>query len=93
MTVQAKLKQVAAVTGFPFAINAAGYDSTTDNYKGIQAWSCQPDAEADAGASIYCFNEQYDIDSWPQLSDLYDTVELSEFYQLEDGECIYFQQA
>lgn len=93
MTVQAKLKQIAILIGFPFAINGSGYDRTSNNYSGIQAWSCEADAEAEAGATIYVFSDQYEIDSWPEISHLYHAVEQANFYQLEDGECIYFQQA
>ena len=91
MTVHEKLFKVEEKLGFPFAINGSGYDLAWDNSNGIQAWQCDKNAQG-YGVEIYVFRSHEDIESWPEMSGLYESVERAEFFMLEDGDCIYFKR-
>jgi hypothetical protein len=84
-----KLNQIADKLGFPFAINAHGYDGEKNRYDGLQAWSCEADAEG-YGVNIVVFENQEDIDGYDANVMLFSKVQEASFFVIEDEGCFDF---
>ena len=84
--VQEKLSAIASELGFPFAINAHGYDHENDQYNGLQAWSCDEDEQDRAsGVRIVVFVDESDIENYDANVRLFHSVESAAFFVTEDG--------
>jgi len=78
-----KLQLISEYTGFPFAINAHGYDATNDSNNGLQAWSCENNEEGH-GVEILVFTTKKSIKDFYADYVLFEEVEKADFCEIKD---------
>ena len=83
-----KLTMISKLLGFPFAINNAGYDSTNDNLKGLQAWSYE-EGQENQGVEIDIFETNENIEDFDENCLSFRWVKKAEFFEI-DNEIYYF---
>lgn len=89
LSVEQKLLQIGEQMGYPFAINASGaYADENDvwNYKGLQVWNCDEDAQG-YGVEIFVFpDEKFIKEDYDNNYALYNEVDEAEFWENRNDE-------